>query len=85
MTNYILLQGSGLYQDNAIKYFHKAALYYIFQELRKKNWSLSESLEKAETAANSASLLEAEVDKKSSIVHDLKGLNQSLKEQNNVG
>ena len=65
--------------------FTRLALYYIFQELRKKNWSLSESLEKAETAASSASLLEAEVDKKSSIVHDLKGLNQSLKEQNNVG
>ena len=56
----------------------------ILQELRKKNWTLAESLESAENTAASVKLLEAEIDNKTSRIHELKALNTTLKEANAV-
>ncbi|XP_067938893.1 putative leucine-rich repeat-containing protein DDB_G0290503 isoform X2 [Watersipora subatra] len=52
-------------------------------ELKKQNWSISEELKKAEPAAASVALLEAELDEKSSLIHDLKAQKHSLNQQNN--
>lgn len=54
------------------------------QELRKTNWSMKESLDKAENVASSVGLLEAELEKKTADLHDLKAVNRTLKEHNTV-
>jgi len=45
---------------------------------------MSESLKKAEEASLSVTLLESDLDKKSSKIHELKACNQALKETNDV-
>ena len=60
------------------------AWFCILQELRKKNWTLAESLETAENTAASVKLLEAELDNKTSHIHELKALNTTLKEASAV-
>ena len=45
---------------------------------------LTDSLDKAETAAASVHLLESELEEKSATVHDLKAVNQSMQRANQV-